>query len=223
MTVIGVTGGIGSGKSTVCRMLAERGARVFNADLEARQIMEGNGRVRRELIAVLGRGIYRPGPVLGRDIPQPGPVLDRPLVAARLFADENLLAKVNAIVHPRVRRAFAAARRRALADGVPVLVKEAALLLDSGSTDELDLIVVVIAPAGDRIRRVVDRDNGTEASVRARMEHQRSEAEFMAAADYVVENDGTLEDLAVLVEALWAQLNALGGIRSLGRRATEQR
>lgn len=207
----------------MCRLLAERGARVFNADLEARQIMEGNVRVRRELVAVLGRDIYLPGPELGRDILQPGPVLDRPLVAARLFADANLVAKVNAIVHPRVRRAFAAARRRALADGVPALVKEAALLLDSGSTDELDLIVVVIAPAGDRIRRVVDRDNGTEASVRARMEHQRSDAAFRKAADMVIENDGTVEDLRHKVEALWAQLNGSGGIRSLGRRATERR
>lgn len=205
MIVIGVTGGIGSGKSTVCDLLAARGARVFTADLEARRIMERSRAVRRELAALLGADVYRSDGTL-----------DRPLFARRMFADPNLVAGVNRIVHPRVGRSFAAARRKAERDGVPVLVKEAALLLDAPGLDLLDAVVVVTAPEAVRVARVSRREGWSEDVVLARMAHQRSEAGFLAAADVVIDNGGTPEDLEARVDRLWLELLA-GRVASRSR------
>lgn len=202
MIVIGVTGGIGSGKSTVCALLAARGARVFTADLEARRIMESSRTVRKDLVAVLGDDVYRPDGTL-----------DRPLFARRMFADPELVAAVNRIVHPRVARAFSAARRKALRDGVPVLVKEAALLLDAPGLERLDAIVVVTAPEAVRVSRVSRREGWTPEVVLARMAHQRSDAAFLEAADFVVDNGGTPDELEASVNRLWHDLPRVAGGR----------
>lgn len=198
MITIGVTGGIGSGKSTVCHMLEELGARVFHADPEARRIMETNRTVRGELIALLGADVYRADGSL-----------DRALVAGRMFGDDEQVRAVNGIVHPRVRAAFRRAKRKARADGVRVFVKEAALLLESG-TRGLDLVVVVTADKSARIDRVSRRDEIGAEAVTARMRHQRSTADFLAAADHVIVNDGTLDDLNIKVRGLWQTLSKSG-------------
>lgn len=194
MITIGITGGIGSGKSTVCRMLEARGARVFYADVEARRIMERHVHVRRGLMRLLGDDIYADDGSL-----------DRRLVSSRMFGDAERVHAVNRLVHPRVRTAFARLKRRALTDGVSLLVYEAALL-DPGSIHDLDAIVVVVASESNRISRVTGRDGSPTEAVVARMRYQRSEAEFRTMADHLIENDGTLDHLRDRVDALWSEL-----------------
>lgn len=195
---LGVTGGIGSGKTTVCRMLAERGARVFYADAEAKRLMEADPAVRQDLVAAFGPESFTPE---GR--------LDRAYLAGRVFGDPDAVARINAIVHPRVRDAFEAARARAAADGVPLLVKEAALIFETGGERFLDAVAVVVAPEADRLRRVAARDGSSEAQIRARMRHQLSDEERRRRADYVLENTGSLDDLRRQVERLYRTLTGV--------------
>jgi dephospho-CoA kinase len=195
MITLGVTGGIGSGKTTVCRLLEERGAEVFYADEVGKRILQDDPGARRELVEAFGERAYDLG---GR--------LDRAYVASRVFGDEEAVARINAIVHPRVHAAFDRARRDAGARGVRVLVKEAALLLDSGGKGGLDAILVVSAPEADRVGRVAERDGSDPEDVRLRMAHQRSDASLREAADFVIENAGTPEDLEAQVDAVWRVL-----------------
>jgi dephospho-CoA kinase len=195
MKTIGVTGGIGSGKSTVCRMLEQLGARVFYADAEARRLMREDAGLRAEIVVEFGTESY-----------DEAGELNRPHIAAAAFGDEEKLQRLNAMVHPRVFRAFAAARAEAERDDVPVLVKEAALIFEAGSHRHLDAVVVVDAPEADRIRRVVDRDAASAAQVRERIRHQLPPDELRQRADYLIPNHGSLDDLRVRVEELYRKL-----------------
>lgn len=192
MKRIGVTGGIGSGKSTVCRHFEALGARVFYADLEAKRLMQERADVRAELIQAFGAESYD---AEGR--------LDRAYLARRVFNDSEALAQINAIVHPRVREALVQATRDAEADGVPLLVYEAALLFESGGDRFVDAVVVVDAPEDERVRRVVARDGVMPAEVRARMQHQLPAATLRARADYVLDNSGAPEAVQREVERLY--------------------
>ena len=195
MTSLGVTGGIGSGKTTVCRMLEGLGAQVFYADVEAKRIMQADPDVRVELVAAFGEGSYDAN---GR--------LDRAYLARRVFADEANVARINAIVHPRVFKAFEEAQEAARRDGVDVLVKEAALIFETGGDAHLDAVAVVAAPQAERVRRVAARDGVTSDQVLARMGHQLPPDDLRRRADYVVENTGSLDDLRRQVERLWREV-----------------
>ena len=195
MQSLGVTGGIGSGKTTVCRMLEGLGAQVFYADVEAKRIMQESPDVRAELVAAFGEGSYDAN---GR--------LDRAYLARRVFADQANVARINAIVHPRVFRAFEEAQEAARRDGIDVLVKEAALIFETGGDAHLDAVAVVAAPQAERVRRVATRDGVTSDQVLARMGHQLPPDELRRRADYVVENTGSLDDLRRQVERLWREV-----------------
>ncbi|NBC85383.1 MAG: dephospho-CoA kinase [Bacteroidetes bacterium] len=184
MTTLGVTGGIGSGKTTVCGFLAEQGARVFYADLEAKRLMTEHEGLRADIVDAFGEESY-----------SDDGSLNRKHLADVVFQSPERVEQINALVHPRVHEAFAAAADRAEEEGVEVLVHEAALIFESGGDKHLDAVAVVVAPDEDRIARVVERDDTTEDEVRARMSHQLSQEELRRRADYVVENDGTLDDL----------------------------
>ncbi|PEN11229.1 dephospho-CoA kinase [Longibacter salinarum] len=184
MTTLGVTGGIGSGKTTVCGFLAEQGARVFYADLEARRLMTEHDGIRDDITNAFGDDSY-----------QEDGSLNRAYLADVVFNSPENVEKINAIVHPRVHEAFAKTAERARDEGVEVLVHEAALIFESGGDKHLDAVAVVVAPDEERIARVVDRDDTTPDEVRARMSHQLSQDELRRRADYVVENDGSLDDL----------------------------
>ena len=198
MQSLGVTGGIGSGKTTVCRMLEELGARVFYADVEAKRLMQENPDVRREITAAFGAESYDHE---GR--------LDRAYLARRVFASEDDLARINGIVHPRVFEAFEAAKAAARQNGVDVLVKEAALIFEAGGERHLDAVAVVDAPRDKRVERVAQRDGAPSEEVIARMGHQLPPAALRRRADYVIENHGSLDDLQQQVNALWHTLTAL--------------
>jgi dephospho-CoA kinase len=194
VTTLGVTGGIGSGKTTVCGFLEEQGARVFYADIEAKRLMREDADVRAAIVEEFGDAAY-----------DADGTLDRDYLADRVFGDAEQLERLNAIVHPHVFEAFEAAKERAADEEVPLLVHEAALLFEAGGDAHVDTTAAVVAPTADRIEWVSERDNVTPEQVRARMQHQLPQDELRERADYVIENDGSLEDLRrKSVELYWS-------------------
>ncbi|NNF72567.1 MAG: dephospho-CoA kinase, partial [Rhodobacteraceae bacterium] len=134
--------------------------------------------------------------------------LNRAYVAAKVFGDDANVKRINAIVHPRVYAAFEAAKAQAAAEGIPLLVKEAALIFETGGDAHLDAVAVVDAPVADRVRRVVARDGVTEEQVRARMAHQLPAEELRRRADFILENTGTPAALRAEVERVFRQMTA---------------
>lgn len=197
---VGLTGGIGAGKSTVSRLLAARGALILDADVAAREVVapgtDGLAAVRAEFgDAVLG----------------PDGALDRAALAAVVFADPERLAALNGIVHPRV-RSWMAERVAAAPEG-SVVVQDVPLLVESGVGKLFGLVVVVDASDSVRIARLV-RDRGmTEQEATARIAAQAPREARLAVADVVLSNDGTPEELAEQTEALWERIMALGRTR----------
>lgn len=174
MRRVGITGGIGSGKSTVCRILGVLGVPVFEADAEGRRLLSEDP----DVIAAVRKHF---GPDL---IGQQG--VDRKALAEIVFKDAAALKELNAIVHPAVRKAFA---RWAEAQEAPYMVLEAAVLAESGGRSQVDELWVVSAPEDLRIQRVMARDGVVEEAVRARMANQLPDAEREALADAVLVND----------------------------------
>ena len=197
---VGLTGGIGSGKSAVAAWLASYdGVRVLFADDLAKRLMAEDPEVRRQLVARFGAETF-----------DAAGALDRAGLARRVFGDEAELAALNAIVHPAVRRALDEAKADARADGVRVLVYEAALLFETGGDRVVDEVVVVDAPVDVRVARASARDGVPEAAVRERMRHQIDPAEARARADRVIDNGGDLDALHAAADALARDLG-LGG------------
>lgn len=178
MRILGVTGGIGCGKSVVCAYLAQLGAEIFDADLIARNLMESDESVRQDLTRAFGSESYR----------EDGS-LNRKWLASQVFADDTRLAKLNGIVHPRVAQAFGILRNR-LQGGL--LVHEAALIFEAGVENSLDAVCVVTAPKGLRIARVMARDRVSAEKVIARMGRQLSQEEKAGRADVVLVNNGDM-------------------------------
>jgi dephospho-CoA kinase len=190
---LGVTGGIGSGKTTVCGFLEEKGARVFYADIEAKRLMQEDASVRAEITEAFGAEAYTDDGTL-----------DRAYLADQVFGDADRLERLNAIVHPHVFESFAAAKERAAEEDVDLLVHEAALLFEAGGDAHVDVTAAVVAPEADRVARVAERDDVTPEQVRARIGHQLPQDELRRRADHVLENDGSLEDLRQKsVELYW--------------------
>ena len=189
---LGITGGIGSGKSTVCQLLEKLGVPVFYADAEAKRLMVEDPEARAEIRAAFGPDSYTPD---GH--------LNRAYLAGRVFGDAEQLARLNAIVHPRVYRAFEKVKGEAAQAGIPLLAKEAALIFESGGDRFLDAVLVVDAPLEVRVARVVARDDVTPAQVHARMQHQLPSETLRQRADYVLENTGGPDDLCRTVESFY--------------------
>lgn len=176
MKKVGLTGGIGSGKSTVARVFSALGVPVFHADDEAKRSLNEDDQVKQAVIAAFGMELYASG------------TLDRKVLATRVFSAPDELAKLNAIVHPVVRARF---RTWCEAQGnVPYVVMEAAILAETGGHAAFDHMVVVSAPEELRIRRVMERDDVDHATVLARVRAQAGDAERAAIADTVIVNDG---------------------------------
>ena len=194
MTTLGVTGGIGSGKTTVCGFLEEQGARVFYADLEAKRLMQDDPAVRAAIVDAFGAGAYRNDDTL-----------NRAYLAEQVFGDAAQVERLNAIVHPHVFDAFEAAKARAVDEDISLLVHEAALLFEAGGDEHVDVTAAVVAPEADRIAWVTARDDVSREQVRDRMQHQLPQDELRQRADHVLENEGTLSDLCrKSMELYWA-------------------
>ena len=183
--LVGVTGGIGSGKSAVCLCFGKLGRAVISADLIARELTETDAGVRRAILEKFGPGIYSPE---GR--------LRRNDLARIVFAHPAKLRALNAIVHPLVFSSLNQALLRLPASaGRPYVVVEAALVFESGMDRSLDATVVVSAPEEMRIDRVVRRDNLPRDEIVARISTQMSPGETSRRGDFVIENSGAEEDL----------------------------
>lgn len=194
MKVVGLTGGIGSGKSTVSTMLAARGAVVVDADLLAREAVAAGTPGLRKVVDRFG-----PSVVAGDGS------LDRRALAEVVFDDTSALADLNAIVHPPVRAAIAD-RLAQLAGSEAVVVLEIPLLVESNRSYGESAIIVVDCPEDVAARRLVEGRAMNEADAYRRMAAQASRAERLAVADIVIDNSGSPDDLRRQVDALWSGL-----------------
>lgn len=186
MKRVAITGGIGSGKSTVCRALSEiSGAPIYDSDRRAKEIMATSPEVRQDLVEFFGEEVFEGG------------VLNRPLIASQVFGNEEKLQGLNAIVHPRVVADF---ELWAESQRGEYVILESALLFTSPLVGHYDLAVVVDAPIELRVARCVTRDGATAEQIRRRIESQMPAEEMRARADLVVEADG--RDLRPAVEEL---------------------
>lgn len=172
--IVGLTGGIGSGKSTVAKMLGELGVPVYNSDIAAKELMVSSKVLRRKIVALLGPDSYE------------GQVLNRGYIASCVFNDKVLLQKLNEIVHPAVRKHFIQWCKK---QEHPYVVQETALLFENGSNYLYDKTVLVTAPKNIRLKRIMARDGSTEAQVLGRMENQMGDEEKLPLADFVIENN----------------------------------
>ncbi|MCX6434285.1 MAG: dephospho-CoA kinase [Actinobacteria bacterium] len=196
MRRVGLTGGIGSGKSTVATMLEARGAVVVDADLIARQLVEPGGAALAELVTEFGPRI------LAAD-----GSLSRAELAAMAFSDQRATERLNAIMHPLIRAE--AARQLEEQPEAAVVVYDMPLLVETGQADLVDVVVVVDVPEETQVDRAVRLRGLDEADVMRRMAVQASRPDRLAAADVVIDNDGPLPDTEVQVDVLWASL--IGG------------
>ncbi len=202
--LIGLTGGIASGKSTVARRFAQLGAAVVDADVLAREAVAPGTPGLAAVVDRFGSG------VLSAD-----GSLDRPALGRIVFGDEAARKDLEAIIHPQVQRlsAEAVARARA-ADPDGVFVYDVPLLVEAGRTTEWDAIVVVDAPAEERVHRLVELRGMDEQQAWARVRSQASDAERLAVADVVIDSSGTPEHTIGQVDALWARLQAGDRLRN---------
>ena len=173
--VIGITGGIGSGKSTITKQLCKMGYAIYDTDSEAKRLIVEDITVRQQIEQLLGKEVYADG------------VYQTALVAQRVFADKSLLAQLNAIVHPAV-KADILRWVHTINNSTPCFV-ECAILYQAGFDALCDIVVVVTAPEEIRIERVIARDYSSIDKVRARMRAQNTEQDILR-ADWVINNDG---------------------------------
>lgn len=196
---VGVTGGIGTGKSTVCKIFESIGIPIYDADNQAKTLMVENPELRSRIIDLLGSDSYLENGLL-----------NKAYIAKIVFKDSEKLKQLNRIVHPAV-----------IMDGikwhqsqhrVPYTIKEAALMIESGSYKSLDKLILVTAPLELRIRRVMKRDNISRDEVLSRIEKQLPEKEKMAFAEFIIRNDGS-ESLVKQVFGIHQQLKQLATLK----------
>ena len=206
MLVIGLTGGIGSGKSTVSALLAAKGAVIVDADAVTREVQQPGTPT---FAAMVER--------FGDDIVAADGTLDRAAVADRVFTDPAALADLNHIVHPAV-GAEIAARMRSLGEGDDVVVLDVPLMVESPRAYPVAGLLVVDVDPEVAVRRVVGQRGMREDDVRARMARQATREQRLARADRVIDNSGDLDDLAAQVDAAWEWV---AGLRQSGATSTD--
>jgi dephospho-CoA kinase len=201
---VGLTGGIGSGKSEVSRRLAAHGAVIIDADVAAR-----------EVVAPGTPGLAQVAEAFGPEVLGPDGALDRERLGAIVFRDPALRAKLNAITHPLVREWMTAAERAAAertgADKDLIVVHDVPLLAESRRADGFDLVIVVDVPPELQVERLVSQRGMTSDQARARMNAQASREQRLEVADIVIDNSGSLDDLDHRVAEVWADLQRRAG------------
>ncbi|WP_237187669.1 dephospho-CoA kinase [Rothia nasimurium] len=197
MKSIGLTGGIGSGKSTVAQMFLEQGAVLIDADAIARRLMDPGSPVLEATVEAFGPGVLNPDGTL-----------NRAALAQVVFSDETQRQKLNAIVHPAVRQEAARLREQAaeeLGEG-GVLIEDIPLLAETGQADRFEGVVVVEVDRQERLRRLVELRGMNRQDALARMDSQASDEERRAIATWVIDNSGSLEETRGQVRAIFAEM-----------------
>lgn len=190
MLVIGLTGGIGSGKTTVAKEFNKLGVPVYIADDEAKKLMNKSKVIKRKLIQLFGEQAY-----LNNQ-------LNRPYIASLIFSNKDLLNKMNAIVHPKVAKHF---KRWSSKQKAPYVIKEVAILFENDGYKSVDKVITVVAPEKTRIERVIKRDNSTKEKVLTIIKNQWSDTEKIALSNYVIKNidvEGTIKQVHEIHEKL---------------------
>lgn len=192
---VGLTGGIGSGKSAVSALLADLGATIIDADRLAREAVAPGSPALAEIAAEFG------DEVIGAD-----GALDRPAMARVVFSDPTARQRLEAIIHPRVRAQAAEIEAAArAADGSAVIVHDVPLLVETGQADAFDIVLVVDVPIDVQVERLVSARGMDETEARSRIAAQADRDTRLAAADVVIDNSGTLDDLARRVGQVWQE------------------
>jgi dephospho-CoA kinase len=197
MIIVGITGGIGTGKGLATQFFRSRGAAIVDADEIARELAQPGSRMVADIAVEFGRCALR----------QDGS-LDRRKLAGMVFGDPGAVAKLNAITHPPIKAEVERRIERLVREesaGVVCLV--APLLLEAGLGETVDRVLVMTADEGARVRRVMARDGISEAEVRERMAAQMSPAEQVEQADWVVDTTGGRDEVCRRLDAIWAELN----------------
>lgn len=185
---LGITGGIGSGKSVVSHLLQTMGVPLYLSDAEAKAIVATNACIHKELVSLLGEEVFIGG------------VLNKNYLASRIFSNEGCRKQVNGIIHPRVKADFRRWVESHTAESVVAM--ESAILFEAGFADEVDVVVMVYAPQQLRIDRVMERDASTYDQVLARIKSQMDDEEKKQLAHYVVYNDEQTPIIPQLVDLL---------------------
>ena len=191
MKIIGLTGGIGSGKSTLLAWLRSNGIPCFESDIVGKQLL--NGQLKQDVIDCFGPELY------------PNDVLDTKRMAQLVFQDKEALEKLNNLVHPAVGKAFKDFIEKN--KNAQIVVKEAAILFETGAYKSCDFVILVCAPLEKRISRVIQRDGVKRAEVLARMSKQWDDNKKSELADFVIENDSlelAIEQLEAILKKLLA-------------------
>lgn len=191
MKITGLTGGIGSGKSTVAKWFIENGVPVYNSDNEAKWLMNNDENLKLELIKLFGKETYINGQY------------NRSFVASKVFGNPNLLLKLNSIVHPAVFEHF---DKWIQSQNANFIVKEAAILFESGSYKDCDAIISVVADENIRIKRVMQRDELSEEQVKARIKNQWTDEQRIEKSDFVIDNNSDLIHLKTEFERVYKEL-----------------
>ncbi|WP_338359176.1 dephospho-CoA kinase [Yeosuana marina] len=173
MIVVGLTGGIGSGKTTVAKEFGALGIPVYIADEEAKKLMITSKTIKRKLIELFGEEAYLDGK------------LNKPFIASIIFNDKTYLERMNAIIHPQIASHFKKWKQK---QDVPYVIKEAAILFENGSYKKLDVIITVTAPKELKIKRLLRRDDTTEEKIESIMKNQWSDDEKIKRSQYVINN-----------------------------------
>lgn len=173
MIIVGLTGGIGSGKTTVAKAFNTLGIPVYIADEEAKKLMRRSKVIKRKLIQLFGDKAYVNGE------------LNRTFIAGIIFNDKTYLGKMNAIIHPRVAKHF---EKWALKQDAAYLIKEVAILFENGGHKDCDFVITVKAPKSIRIERLLKRDNTTKEKIEAIMKNQWTDSEKVKLSNFVIDN-----------------------------------
>lgn len=190
MLKVGLTGGIGSGKSLVAEVFRLLGVPVLHADDTAKYLMENDEKLKQAIAQAFGSEVYQNGR------------LNRPFLASVVFNDKEKLEQLNSLVHPAT---IAYSNQWAAAQNADYIIKEAAIFFESGSYKEMDKMIGVYAPYELRLQRTMQRDKVGEEEVKKRMDKQMNEEEKMSRCDYIIKNDGTvsvIEQVLKLHDAL---------------------
>jgi dephospho-CoA kinase len=183
--IVGLTGGIGSGKTTVAEFFKALGVPVYNSDSKARKLMRKSKKLKKAIIELLGENAYK------------NKKLNKKYISDKIFKDPKLLEQMNAIVHPAVRNHFLSWKEK---QDAPYVIQETAIIFENRTQDFYDQIILVVAPEAERIQRVVDRDGISVQQVRDRLNNQMKDTEKIDLAHYVIDNSSLVKTQKKVIE-----------------------